>query len=128
LELPFMPGRWACGGLQISIAQSGTVVGIEHGAQLDRHRRADRGGGELVLARPLHPHGAPRMAHGDEGCVEGGVVGGVVAVGAGALAVEHGDLLGLKPERPRKPVTQHRWALGMRPDLERAIPIFGKRA
>ena len=107
-----MPGRWACGGLQISICPvGGLVVGVEHGAQLDRHRGADRRGGELVLARPLHAHGAARMAHGDERGVERGIVGGVVAVGAGALAVEHGDLRGGQAERAGEPVAQHRRAL-----------------
>jgi hypothetical protein len=36
--------------------------GVEIGLDLDRHGRAHRRPGELVLARPLHPHGTPPAA------------------------------------------------------------------
>ena len=68
------------------------------------------------------------MAHGEEGRVERGIVGGVVAVGARALAVEHGDLRRRKPERAGEPVTQHRGALAVRPDLQRVVLQLGERA
>ena len=107
-----MPGRCACGGLQISIVQSAGLLSASSTARSVIAIAVLIGAaGELVLARPLHADGAARMAHGDERGVEGGVVGGVVAVGAGALAVEHGDLRGGQAERAGEPVAQHRRAL-----------------
>ena len=68
------------------------------------------------------------MAHGDVGGVERGIVSGVVAVGAGALAVKDVDLRGGEPERAGQPFAQHRGALGMRPDLQRAVVPLSERA
>ena len=47
-----------------------------------------------------------RMAMNDG--IECGIVGGVVAIGAGALAVEHVDLRGGQAQRAGEPLAQHR--------------------
>ena len=104
------------------------VVGAEHRGELDRHRGADRRGQEFILAGQLYPHGAPRHLHRDVGCVERAIVGGVVAVRAGALAVKHRDLLGFQAERLGEPVAQDRRPLGVRPHLQRAVLELGERA
>ncbi len=104
------------------------VVGAEHGGELDRHCGADRRSQKLILARPLRPDGPARHFRCDEGRVERAIVGGVVAVGAGAVAMEHGDLLGLHAERLGEPVAQDRRPLGVRPHLERAVLELGERA
>src|SRR5262249_35728481 len=65
---------------------------------------------------------------GEKGGAKGAAAGGVVAVGAGAVAMENRDLLGLEPERTGEPVAQHRRALAVRPHLERAVLELGERA
>ena len=88
-------------------------------------RSADRRPGELVLARPLHPHrasaGRARQQHG----VERHVVGAVVAVAAGALDVLHDDVLGRQRAGEREVGAQIVDALAVRPDMHlvRAGPL-----
>ena len=59
--------------------------------------------------------GASRPPHGDESGVEGGVVGAVMAVAAGALPVHDGDCGLVEPERQRERSVQQIDALRMRP-------------
>ena len=101
---------------------------IEHRAQLDRRRRAQRRSEELVLAREQDADRPAGHARGDIGGVEGDVVGAVLAVAARPLAMEHGDLVGRQVERLRQPVAQHIDALRVRPHLEMAVDEFGQRA
>ena len=54
-----MPGRWACGALQISIVQSAGRLSASSTARSSIAMAVLIGAdSELVLARPLHPHGA----------------------------------------------------------------------
>ena len=124
-----MPGRWACGGLQISIVQSAGSLSASSTARSLIAMAVLIGAAANSSSRDHCTRTVrPGMAHGDEGGIERRIVGGVVAVGAGALAMEHRDLRGSQAERAGEPVAQHGRALGMRPDLERAILEFGERA
>ena len=51
-----------------------------------------------------------------------------MAVGAGALPVQHGDFCGRKPECAGEPIALHGRALGVRPHGERPVLEFGERA
>ena len=124
-----MPGRWACGGLQISIVQSAGLLSASSTARsliaiAVLIGAAANSSSRDHCTRTVRPGWRMR----DEGRVERRIVGGVVAVGAGALAVEHGDLRGGEAERAGEPVAQHRRALAVRPDLERAVLELGERA
>src|SRR5438105_4843397 len=63
-----------------------------------------------------------------EGGVEGRVVGGIMAVAAGALPMQHRDVRGVDAERVGEPLAQLEHALRMGPDLELAVPEFRQRA
>ncbi len=124
-----MPGRWACGALQISIVQSAGLLSASSTARSSIAIAVLIGAAGNSSSRDHCTRTVrPGHAHRDEGGVERRVVGGVVAVGAGALAVEHRDLRGREAERAGEPVAQHRRALAVRPHLERAVLELGERA
>ncbi len=106
----------------------GARIGIEHRAQPDHHGRAHRRGRELVLACPLHPHGAVRRSHCDERGIERSVIGRVVPVAAGALPVQDRDLRGIDVQCMREPFAQLEHALGVGPDRQRTVPVLRQRA
>ena len=91
---------------------------IEVGLDLDRHRRAERRMRHLVGARPLH---ANRTAAGllrQQHRVERDIVGGVMAVAAGALHMLDRDVLQRQFEHQRKIGAQEIDALAMGPDMD----------
>ncbi len=69
------------------------VLRIEIGLDLDRHRRPERRMRHLVRARPLHAHRPAAGCFCEQHRVERDVVGGIMAVAAGALHMFDRDVL-----------------------------------
>ena len=91
---------------------------IEIGLDLDRHRRAERRMGHLVFARPLH---ADRPAAGrlrQQNGVERDIVGGVMAVAAGALHMLDRDVLDRQFEHEREIGAEQIDPLAVGPDVD----------
>ena len=101
---------------------------IEIGLDLDRHRRAERRMRHLVFARPLHADrpaaGGFRQQHG----VERDIVGGVVAVAAGAFHMLDRDVLDRQFEHQREIGAQQIDALAVGPDVDAVAGPLRHRA
>ena len=118
------PGRAAWPLLQIECRHSTiSPLRIEIGLDLDRHRRSKRRMRHLVGARPLHAHrpaaGGLRQQHS----VERDIVGGVVAVAAGAFEMLDRDVLRRQFQDQREIVAQEIDALAVGPDMDAVLAV-----
>ncbi len=94
---------------------------IEHGPDAGHVRGADRFEAELLLAPPLDADALTGHLHRDHRGVEGGIIGAVMAVAAGAMRVTDGDLVALQAQNVGDAVAQRIDALGVRPDGQVAV-------
>ena len=94
---------------------------VQGGADAGHVGSADRLEAELLLASPLHADALARLLHRDHRGVQGGIVGAVMAVAAGAVRVTDRHLVPLQAQDVRQAVAQRVDALGVRPDGQVAV-------
>ena len=97
------------------------AAGVQFGGQVDAHGRAEGLVAELVLAPPLRPDRPAGAAHGDDRRIDRRVVRAVVAIGPGALGVDHLDLVRGQAADAGQHGAQGIDALSVGPDSERAV-------
>ena len=113
------PGRAAWPLLQIECRQSTISPCASRSASISIAIAAPNGACDISsCARPLHPHRPAAGRLGQQHGIERDVVGGVVAVAAGALHMLDGDVLERQFENQRQIGAQKIDALAVGPDVD----------
>ena len=105
-----------------------TAALVEIDMQGHQHGGADRLEAELFLAAPLQSDPAIRNAHGDQGRVEGRIVGAVVAIAARAMQVLRRDRLDRQAEHRSEVLAQRMHALAVRAHRQVTVAELGQGA